>query len=136
MSDRLEVLLTLAVRPRVDDLTLGEEDETVEEGDDVGPRLVDGEDDGSVVVASEGDKGLNDVEGVEGVEACDKGKGSSSRTSKAVASGSLTAGRLIEEQNRGGRDELAGDGDSTLLSSRDRPPTCKNERQAKSADEG
>jgi len=49
-------------------LTLGEENETIEESDDVGTRLMDGEDDGSVVVASESDEGFDDVEGIEGVE--------------------------------------------------------------------
>lgn len=69
VSDRLEVVLALFVRARVDDLSLGEKHEPIEEGDNVGPRLVDGEDDGAVVVPGERDERLDDVERVERVEA-------------------------------------------------------------------
>ena len=69
VSDRLEVVLALVVRARVHNLTLGKQHAPVEQGDNVGPRLVDRKDDGAVVVPGERDERLDDVERVERVEA-------------------------------------------------------------------
>lgn len=65
---RVEVVLAVGVLARVDDAAFSEQDESVKQGDDVAPGLMDGEDDRAVVLASEGDERLNDVEGVKGVK--------------------------------------------------------------------
>ena len=44
-----EISLTIIGASRVDELSSGEEDELVEESENVGARLMDREDDGSVV---------------------------------------------------------------------------------------
>lgn len=68
MTQRIEVVLALGVLSRVDNSTLCEQDEPVEEGNDVASRLMDGEDDGSIVLSGEGDERLDDVERVESIE--------------------------------------------------------------------
>jgi hypothetical protein len=68
VTERFKVLLASIVVSRVDNPTSSEKDETVEEGDDVGSGLVDGEDNGTLVIASKSNEGFDDVEGVEGVE--------------------------------------------------------------------
>lgn len=68
MTQGVEVVLALGVLSRVDNSTLCEQDEPVEKGNDVASRLVNSEDDGSIVLSGEGDERLNDVERVESIE--------------------------------------------------------------------
>jgi hypothetical protein len=70
VAKRVKIVLAVGILARVNDAALGEQDETVKEGDDVASRLMDRKDDGPVVLAGEGDERLDDVECVEGVEAC------------------------------------------------------------------
>lgn len=53
ISDALEVRLALRQLSRIDDLALRQQHKLVKEGNNIAPRLMDGEDNGSVVVACE-----------------------------------------------------------------------------------
>ena len=76
----------------------------VEHCDDIAARLVDGKHHGAVVVTGEGSEGFHDVVRVIRVQ---------------------TTSRLVEEQDRGACNELASDGNATLLTTRDGPMTCQ-----------
>lgn len=68
MTDTVEVSLTLGHLARVDHFSLCEKYELIEQSDDIAARLMDSEDDGTVVVSRERNEALHDVIGVIGVE--------------------------------------------------------------------
>lgn len=61
LTNAVEVALTFGHLARIDHLSLGEKDKLVEEGDDIAARLVDGEDDGTIVVSREGNETLHNI---------------------------------------------------------------------------
>jgi hypothetical protein len=70
----LKVAVTPSVRERtgIHELAHRKEDQLIEEGNDIGPRLMDGKYDGAFVVPGEVDKRFDDVEGVVRVQACEE----------------------------------------------------------------
>ena len=76
----------------------------IEHGDDVAARLVDRKHHGAVVITGKGGKGFHDIVCIVRVQ---------------------TAGWLVKEQDRGARNELASDGNATLLATGDGPMSCK-----------
>ena len=73
----------------------------IKERDDVGSRLMDGEDDSAVVILDEVDQALYDVESIVCIEA---------------------TGGFIEEEDAGRSHKFAGDADSSLLATRNATP--------------
>ena len=91
---------------RVHNLSVREQHKMIEHRDDVAPRLVDSEHDSAVVITGKGSEGFHNVVRVICVQ---------------------TARRFVEEQDRGARDELASDRNTTLLTTGDGPMTYKRE---------
>lgn len=98
VANVVEVGLAVAEGTGVDGSALGEKNQLVEKCNNVGARLMDGEDDGSVIRLDEVNKTFNNVESVEGIE---------------------TTGGLVEEENTGAGDKLASDANSAFLTTRD-----------------
>ena len=65
-----EVVRDLVCLARVDELALGEHNELVEEGNDVAARLVNGEDDRAVVLASQRHETVDNTERVVRIQTC------------------------------------------------------------------
>jgi len=89
---------------RVHSISMCEQHEVIEHRDDVAARLVDGKHHGAVVITGKGSEGFHDVVCIIRVQ---------------------TAGRLVQEQDRGARNKLASDGNATLLAAGDGPMSCK-----------
>lgn len=68
MSDFREVIGDFVRFARVNELAASENYELVEEGDDVATRLVNGEDNGTVVIARERNETVDDAQSVVRVE--------------------------------------------------------------------
>lgn len=98
VADVIEIWLALGKETRVHKFALGQQDEPVEESDNVGARLVDGEDDSPLVVLGHCDKAFNHIVGIVGVQ---------------------STSRFVEEEDGGTGDQLASNPDSSFLSSRD-----------------
>ena len=98
VADVVKVGLAVPKGTGVDSPALSEKHELVKKRNDVGARLMDGEDDGSVVRLDEVNKTFNDVEGVESIE---------------------TTGRLVKEEDAGTGDKLASNTDSAFFTTRD-----------------
>ena len=69
IADAIKVYLACVKRSRVYRPALGEENQAVKEGDNVGSRLVNGEDDGSLVSLGQGHETFDDIVGIEGIQA-------------------------------------------------------------------
>lgn len=69
MANLREVVRDLVRFTRVDELAACKYDQLIEEGHDVAAGLVDREDDGTVIVTSEGDEAVNDTQCVVCIEA-------------------------------------------------------------------
>lgn len=67
-----KVLLTPLKVPRVDHSSLCKHHQAVEEGDDIALRLVNGEDDRTVVLPSQGDQRFDNVVCVVRIETCSR----------------------------------------------------------------
>ena len=67
MVDIRKVICNLVRLSGVDELAAGEHNELIEKGDDIAARLVNCEDNGPIVIASEGNQTIDDAEGIEGI---------------------------------------------------------------------
>ena len=94
VADVVEVALTFVEGSTVDCAALSEQDELIEQCDNVGTRLVDSEDNSTVVRLDKVDKTFNHVERV----VCIK-----------------TGSRFVQEENAWAGDEFTRDADSALL---------------------
>ena len=94
VADVVEVVLAFVEGSAVDCAALCEQDELIEQCDDVGAGLMDGEDDSAVVRLDEVDQTFNHVERVVRIK---------------------TGSRFVQEKNAWAGDEFTRDADSALL---------------------
>jgi hypothetical protein len=87
----------------------------IEHGNDVTTRLMNREDNGALVVTGQGYKTFHDIERVVCIETCQK-----LVFDRACPKSTLTAGRLVQEQNGWAGDKFTSNGYTSFLSTGDR----------------